>query len=125
MNLKLRWARFFTLAGWNWRLSRNRSFDFLVEWPGVDDDDRTTHYLHVRICEKTRDALEAKHDDLWGVHYMYSNPHPALFGDGPDNTHWQMTWGSGGGSYSLGGYCGHYGPHHLTMQELWERAAHD
>ena len=95
------------------------AFLFLVEWPGVDTDDNETHFLHVRICEKNYDALIAKHKDLWDVHYMYRNPHPALFGDGPENTHWQMTWGTGGGYYSLATFG------HNNMQELWERAAHD
>ncbi len=102
MYLKLRWARFFTLAGWNWKLSSTPGFDFLVEWPGIDSDDNSPHSLHVRICEKTHEALITKHYDLWDVHYMYRNPHPALFGDGPENTHWQMAWGSGGGEYCLG-----------------------
>jgi hypothetical protein len=118
MYLKLRWARFFTLAGWNWKLSSVPDFDFLVEWPGVDSDDDSTHHLHVRIYEKTHEALIAKHKDLWGVDDMYSNPHPALFGNGPKNTHWQMSWGGGGGYYSLAQYGRH-------MEELWERAAHD
>ena len=118
MRLKLRWARFFTLAGWNWKLSRVPGFDFLVEWPGVDRDDNTTHFLHVRICERNHDSLIKKHDSLWDIDYMYSNPHPALFGEGPENTHWQMAWGAGGGYYSVAQYGGH-------MEKLWERSAHD
>ena len=118
MLLKLRWARFFTLAGWNWKLSTRPGFDFLVEWPGMDSDDDSIHFLHVRICEKTHDALVAKHCDLWDVPYMYRNPHPALFGDGPENTHWQMAWGSGGGEYCLATF----GP---RMNDLWERSAHE
>lgn len=118
MHLKLRWARFFTLAGWNWKLASAPGFDFVVEWPGMDSDDGVQHSLLVRICEKTHDALASKHRELWDVHYAFSSAAPALFGDGPKNTFWQMTWGSGGGDYSLD----HYGP---GMTELWERAAHD
>jgi len=118
MYLKLRWARFFTLAGWNWKLSCAQGFDFLVEWPGIDSDDNVSHSLHVRICEKTHKALIAKHNELFDVHYMYRTPHPALFGNCPRNTHWQMSWGSGGGYYSLAQYG-------AQMDELWERAAHD
>src|SRR5947209_5537352 len=97
MYLKLRWARFFTLAGWNWKLSSTPGFDFEVSFPCRNSDCEGSHSLLVRICEKTHENLVAKHNDLWDVHYMYSSPHPALFGDGPDNTHWQMTHGSGGG----------------------------
>jgi len=117
MYLKLRWARFFTLAGWNWSLAKQPGFDFLVEWPGVDSDDGVRHSLLIRICEKTHLALAIKHSELWDVHYAYSSTAPALFGDGPENTFWQMTWGSGGGDYSVAQYGG--------MDELWERAAHD
>jgi hypothetical protein len=117
MYLKLRWARFFTLAGWNWKLPSTPGFDFLVEWPGIDRDDDVRHSLLVRICEKTHDALAVKHRELWDVHYAFSSTAPALFGDGPENTFWQMTWGSGGGDYCLAQYGG--------MSELWERAAHD
>jgi hypothetical protein len=118
MNLKLRWARFFTLAGWNWRLSNIPGFDFIVEWPGLDSDDFVHHSLRIRICEKTHEALMRKHEELFDIHYMYRSPHPALFGDGPENTHWQMAWGSGGGCYCLAGYGAH-------MNELWKRAAHE
>jgi len=120
MLLKLRWARFFTLAGWNWRLAPPHSgFDFLVDWPGVDSDDNR-HSLLVRICEKNHPALIARHDDLWDIHRMYESPHPALFGDGPENTHWQMAWGSGGGYYCLDNYCVR-----PPFSELWERASHE
>jgi hypothetical protein len=118
MYLKLRWARFFTLAGWDWKLSSTPGFDFLLDWPGIDSDDNTRHSLHIRVCEKTHDALQLKHSDLFDIHYMYSNPHPALFGNGPENTHWQMPWGSGGGDYCLANFGG-------RMNELWEQAAHD
>jgi hypothetical protein len=118
MLLKLRWARFFTLAGWNWRLSRAPRFYFVVEWPGIDSDDDTQHFLHIRVCEKTHEALTRKHTELYDIHYMYSSPHPALFGDGPKNTHWQMPWGCGGGEYCLETFGGH-------MTYLWERSGHE
>jgi hypothetical protein len=114
--LKLRWARFFTLAGWNWSLSTTPGFDFFITLPGTDEGE--THSLLVRISEKTHEALVAKHNDLFDIHHMYRNPHPALFGDGPTNTHWQMAWGSGGGYYTVAGRCGAAG-------DLWESAAHE
>lgn len=117
MCLKLRWARFFTLAGWNWKLSSTPGLDFLVTFPATDYRDCCPHELLVRICEKTHEALVRKHEDLFDIHFMYSSPHPALIGNGPANTHWQMSCGDGGGYASLAMYGG--------MYELWERAAHD
>jgi hypothetical protein len=115
MYLKLRWARFFTLAGWDWKLSPKPDFDFQVTF-SCGHSECGSHELLVRISEKTHEALIATHKQLWDVHYMYSSPHPALFGDGPDNTHWQMAHGAGGGYASLGAW---------GFADLWERAAHD
>jgi hypothetical protein len=117
MYLKLRWARFFTLAGWDWKLSSTPGFDFQVTFP-CGHSECGKHELLIRICEKTYEALVRKHDELFDVHYMYGSPHPALFGEGPKNTHWQMGHGSGGGIASLGFYGG-------VMDELWERVAHE
>jgi hypothetical protein len=116
MYLKLRWARFFTLAGWNWKLSPTPGFDFVVTFPCGHSECRS-HDLLVRISEKTHEALIRKHDELFDTHYMYRSPHPALFGDGPNNTHWQMACGPGGGSFCVDGWPG--------MTEYWKRAAHD
>jgi hypothetical protein len=117
MYLKLKWARFFTLAGWDWKLAhRHSSFDFIVTLPGLDEGE--THHLLVRISEKTHEALIAKHNDLWDIDFIYSNPHPALFGDGPENTHWQMAWGGGGGYYTVASRLG-------NATELWERVSHE
>jgi hypothetical protein len=115
MLLKLRWARFFTLAGWNWRLSTRPGFDFLVTFP-CGSGECGSHELLVRVCEKTHEALVRRHTDLYDIDFMYEST-PALFGDGPDNTHWQMAHGSGGGDYSLGYRNG--------MTALWDRAAHE
>ena|SRR5271157_5477562 len=109
MYLKLRWARFFTLAGWNWRLAPPHSgFDSMVDWPGVDSDDDEQHSLLIRICEKTHDALALKHSALWDVHRAYESPQPALFGDGPENTHWAMTWGMATGAHWIEKDAGRY-----------------
>lgn len=118
MYLKLRWPRFFTLAGWNWKLFPQPGFDFLITLPDLDDGQ--SHSLLVRICKKGHDALVVKHSDLWDIHYMYSNPHPALFGDGPKNTHWQMARGDGGGDYTVASRM-----LYNRAEELWKRAAHD
>jgi len=116
MRLKIRWARFFTLLGWNWQLSSNPSFDFLVTYSCLRGD-CSEHKLLVRICEKTHEALVAKNESLYDIDSMYGEPHPALFGDGPANTHWQMACGNGGGYFFMNYWGG--------MNEVWEQAAHD
>lgn len=118
MWLKLRWARFFTLAGWKWKLSPRPGFDFQVSLPcNHHQDCNGSHSLLVRTCEKTGKALEQKHCELYDCDFMYSEPHPALFGDGPDNTVWQMVHGDGGGTYSVSSFG--------NANKLWERAAHE
>ncbi len=119
MYLKLKWARFFTLAGWDWKLApRHSSFDFRVTFPCVHSECDGSHSLLVRICEKTLEALAAKQMDLWDIDFIYSVPSPALFGDGPENTFWQMSHGAGGGVESVGTWV-------PDARELWERAAHE
>lgn len=119
MQLKLRWARFFTLAGWNWKLSSRPGFDFQVSFPCGHSGCHGSHSLLVRICEKTHEALARKHEDLFDIHFMYSEPHPALFGDGPKNTHWQMAHGAGGGDESADNWT------KWDAEKLWELADHD
>jgi len=119
MYLKLRWARFFTLAGWNWKLSSKPGFDFEVTFPCCHSECRGHHSLLIRVSEKTHEALTRKHGELFDAHFMYSSPHPALFGDGPRNTHWQMSHGAGGGCETAQNW---------TQQDanyLWERAAYE
>lgn len=119
MYLKLRWARFFTLAGWNWKLSSKPGFDFQVTFPCRHSECHGSHSLLVRVCEKTHDALVRKHEDLYDLDRTYSEPHPALFGDGPCNTHWQMPHGAGGGCESA------YNWTRWDADDLWERATHE
>lgn len=115
--LKLRWARFFTLMGWKWTLSRNPNFTFQVSVPCHTHRNCCPHKLRVRICEKNYAALITKFYDLWGKGSTYGEPNPALFGDGPANTFWTMVCGEGGGEYSLN-YWG-------SLDDVWEQAAHD
>ena len=113
--LKLRWARFFTLAGWNWRLAHPRTgADFIVTLPCEHSECHGSHTLAVRICNKNREALENKHDQMYDPPLMYQEPHPALFGDGPRNTVWQMSHGAGGGTFSVLQWA---------SERLWEVAA--
>lgn len=119
MWLKLRWARFFTLAGWKWKLSPKSGFDFQVTLPCRHSECNGSHTLLVRTCEKTHEALERKHCELYDCERMYSEPNPALFGDGPDNTVWQMVHGHGGGQFTVSSMTV------WNANELWERAAHE
>jgi hypothetical protein len=116
--LKLRWARFFTLAGLNWNLSSTPGFDLKVTIPCRNGDCNGSHTLMVRICRKTCEALVQEHGEFYDVDLMYNEPHPALFGDGPDNTCWQMAHGAGGGQYTVSYWVG-------NANELWEQAAND
>jgi len=118
MWLKLRWARFFTLAGLQWKLANRPGFDFIVTIPCEHSECSGSHVLRVRISEKAHDALVRKHDELYDAERIYTEPHPALFGDGPDNTHWQMGHGAGGGTECLTRWV-------LEGDKLWERAAYE
>jgi len=123
MWLKLKWARFFTLAGWQWSLSSRPDFDFKVHvpcWKEDCADARNTHHhvLLVRVVNQHRAALEETHGKRFHTDQMYQEPHPALFGDGPDSTVWQMAHGDGGGIYDLVSFTSNGG-------RLWERANHE
>ena len=69
------------------------------------------------VCADCALQLVRKHNDLYDIHFMYSEC-PALFGEGPQNTHWQMVHGDGGGYASLS-YWGE------GMTELWERVSRE
>lgn len=119
MYLKLRWARFFTLAGWNWKLAPQRTgADFIITIPCGHGECDGSHTIAVRICEKSADALERKHGELYAGR-MYDSPNPALFGDGPENTYWQMAHGAGGGSESIVDWT------KTDANQLWKRAANE
>ena len=77
------------------------------------------HSLLVRVCEKTHDSLERKHADLYDIETMYSDPHPALFGNGPLNTHWQMAHGARGGCETAANWTDG------DANALWDRAARE
>jgi hypothetical protein len=123
MWLKLKWARFFTLVRWQWSLSPQPGFDFKVCVPCwkencSDARDRHHHTLLVRVVNQNRDALEESHTRRFDAGRMYQEPHPALFGDGPDNAVWQMAHGDGGGCYELSAFI-------PNGARLWERANHE
>ena len=115
--LQLRWARFFTLARWKWTLAPfGRSGDFYVTIPCGHSECNGSHTLNVRIYEKQREVLERLHGEMFSADAIYSEPHPALFGDGPRNTTWQMAHGAGGGLCRVDQWLG-------EAEELWELSA--
>ena len=119
MWLKLRWARFFTLAGWHWTLSPRPGFDFQVTFPCPHSECHGNHTLVVRVVDKGYQALERKHRETFD--YAYNVPHPALFGDGPSNSYWEMAHGAGGGIEQVSDWM--TAPSGQDVGELWERAA--
>jgi hypothetical protein len=120
MWLKLRWARFFTLVGWNWTLApQNGEFDFFVTIPCDHSECDGSHVLAVRICEMPLDSLVRKYSELYAER-IYESPNPAFFGDGPENTRWEMAHGAGGGTESVRQWLGE-----SKANRLWERAERD
>jgi hypothetical protein len=113
MWLKLRWARFFTLAGWQWRLAPRPGFDFQVTLPCDHSECAGGHILVVRVTDKPRWLLEEKYR---AFAYPYREPSPALFGDGPENTFWTMLHGHGGGDFDITCFAS-------GANRLWEVAA--
>ena len=135
MWLKLRWARFFTLAGWDWKISARPGFDFEVTFPCEHGDCHGSHTLIVRVSDKCYDALRNKHAETFA--HPYEEPNPALFGDGPENTFWEMAHGAGGGCEQVADWMVKDSPWEEVpgtkmkvkgcreVNTLWERAAHD
>jgi hypothetical protein len=117
MWLKLRWARFFTLAGWKWKLSPRPGFDFQVTFPCEHGECNGSHTLIVRVSDQNHYTLAEKHQKTFAC--PYDEPHPALFGDGPANTYWEMCHGAGGGCETAERWT------RYDARQLWERAAHD
>jgi hypothetical protein len=71
--------------------------------------------------DKCCEALVRKHQETFAS--PYNEPNPALFGDGPENTYWQMSHGAGGGCEQVDDWM--TSSRVSDVNELWERAAHD
>ena len=115
-----RWERFFVLAGLAWKPSvrLESGFDFILTLPCNHSECAGFHILGVRALEKAREALGRKHNEWYTADQMWEEPHPALFGDGPKNTWWQMGHGSGGGIWSLDEWL-------PNADSLWERVVRE
>jgi hypothetical protein len=106
--LRLRWARYFTLAGWTWSLApKGSGFDFHVVFPC---DCPGPHELDVRIVEEPLDH----------PFVAAGSPHPAIFGDGPKHTVWSMTHGGAVEREYRG-----LDEWDSRAEDLWERAARE
>jgi hypothetical protein len=116
--LVAKWERFFTLANLEWRsvVRLESGFDFTLTLPCSHSECAGFHILGVRVLENPRETLGRKHDEWYTMDEIWNEPHPALFGDGPKNTWWQMGHGSGGCIWSLDGWL-------PGADSLWERAA--
>jgi hypothetical protein len=118
MLLKLRWARFFTLARWDWKLSTRPEFDFEVTFPCGHSECSGTHSVLVRVVELSYNALEKAHGAEFSPDETWTSPHPALFGNGPVNTFWVMPHGAGGGAERATEWAD-------NPNRIWEQTAHN
>jgi len=120
MKLKLRWARFFTLAGLSWNLSPAPSYDFQLSLPCRHLECRRPHSILVRVVDKCRTQLAQHYKSKFGEFGMRGpGSFPAFFGEGPENTFWLEKRGAFYHSENLENFAGQ------DASELWERAAHD
>jgi hypothetical protein len=105
--LHRRYARFFDKVGWFWEYKPTRFRvklppDFLVEFVCHRNDCTPTHALLVYIDDKTTDPRER----MWKISKIvnrspYDVPNIAVFGEAPQNSHWEMVHGDGGGCYTV------------------------
>jgi len=111
-NFEKRWAWFFMLLGWQWEyFPAKHGFNvqpaFRVRIPCENSECNGAHDLDVFLRRGIRDitafgvsiydlAASRKNGDS-----PYNSPHPALFGDNPSVSIWEMAHGHGGGEYCI------------------------
>lgn len=115
VRLGLTWARFFSLLGWRWRVSRAPGFDLNLTIPCTHSECSGAHELLIRIEHGSREYFKKFHDDLFDVTEVWGTPSPALFGDNPEDTFWTMAHGSGGGDESIPQWV-------PDWKAIWQRA---
>jgi hypothetical protein len=101
VKLGLVWARFFSLLGWRWRVSRVPGFDLNLTIPCTHSECSGSHELIVRIDQGHREYFEKLHGELFDTEEVWSTPSPAIFGSSPEDTYWEMVHGNGGGTESI------------------------
>jgi hypothetical protein len=125
-NFERRWAWFFTLLGWHWKyFPTKHGFQvqptFRVEFPCGHSECDGSHTLDVflRRGVLSVDRFGVSVYDLAsprkGADSPYYSPHPALYGDNPGVTVWEMCHGSGGGQYDIPTWV-------PDWHDLWTRA---
>lgn len=114
--LKLRWAKFFTLAGLDWEPALRPGYDFHVILPCGHSECPADHQLLVIVLEGRHDELVRRYDTVFTHDEIWDVPSPAFFADGPGNTHWNMAHGHGGGYYTMAGWW-----LNRDADELWKR----
>jgi hypothetical protein len=101
VRLGLTWARFFSLLGWRWRVSRVPGYDLNLTIPCTHGECSGSHELLIRIEHGSLEYFKKLHDDLFDVTEAWGSPSPAVFGDNPEDTFWTMPHGSGGGEENI------------------------
>jgi hypothetical protein len=111
-NFEKCWAWFFSLIGWQWKyfpqahgFSVEPSFRVCV--PCGHSECSGSHMLDVFLrrgvnnAERFGVSIFALASLCRGSDSPYDSPHPALFGENPSVTIWEMAHGCGGGEYSV------------------------
>jgi hypothetical protein len=110
-NFEKRWAWFFTLLGWRWTYFPVQHGylvqpTFRVCIPCGNSECNGSHVLDVflrRVTHVEHFGISIFNLASWrkGAESPYDEPHPALFGENPTVTVWQMAHGIGGGEYCI------------------------
>lgn len=115
VKLGLVWARFFSLLGWRWRVSKAPGFDLNLTIPCGHSECSGSHELLVRIDNGAREYFEKLHGELFTLDETWASPSPAIFGTTPEHTFWVMSHGSGGGEFEISFFV-------PDWKTLWTRA---
>lgn len=119
--LEARWAAFFDLCQWSWEYEpvelAGWAPDFLVTIPCGHSDCQPTHRLYVEV--KPYLEIGEFHDHpawsmMTGLAVIY-DPAPAVFGNSPVVSHFELMHGGGGGIYSVMSWLPHW-------DRLWKEA---
>ena len=98
--LDAKWAAFFRICKWKASyFSDNPASHFIVEIPCGHSECNGSHLIKafIGLYESQDDARKVLPDDA----DSWISPHPARFGNSPENTVWYMPHGSGGGEECL------------------------
>ncbi len=111
-NFEKRWAWFFTLVGWAWRYFPAQhgyrvqpSFRVCIPCRNSECDGSHTLDVFLRRGVTSPESFGVTVYQLASMRRNadspYDSPHPALFGEDPTVTIWEMSHGCGGGEYRI------------------------